>query len=214
MKLVIFTTIFTLILVFLLPAILTLGVRNIPAADQPPLNGTEKIYGSQLITQTFVSTDDNLSGIGLTFKNPNLVNKENLNFILEGENVTRSLIINGGSIPDGGFIKFLFKPINNSEGKQFSFTLAAQNATDDKALEVFYSPAAPNSGILAISDKEASGSSISFVTFHKVNNKLELVGEVYSHWLWKLTKDITFFIIYSILIGGFSILLLFRWKKI
>ena len=197
MKLVTFTTIFILILVFLFPAMLALGIRNIPAADQGPLGGTEKIYGTKLITQTFVSADDNLSGIGLSFKNPNLINKDDINFTLMREGIIRNLVINGGSIPDGGFIKFLFEPINGMKNKKFTFSLSAPTATEDKALEVFY-----------------SSDSLSYVTFHKVNNKAELIGKVYSHWLYKLSKDIIFFIFYMIITAGLAILLLFHWKKI
>src|SRR3989344_7026524 len=101
------TIIFIFCLVVLLPLGLTFGIKYVPSGTQPPLGNTQKIYKDVVLAQSFVSLESNLSGIGVSIKNPNFANKKNLNIsLLDNENkLVRSIVLNGKNIGDGDFVK-------------------------------------------------------------------------------------------------------------
>ena len=71
---------------FSLPGLLSFGIRYLPANDQAPLGATESIYSDKLITGNLLSSNNNLNGVGLSFRNPNLQNKEEIILRLTNEN--------------------------------------------------------------------------------------------------------------------------------
>lgn len=204
MKLILFTTIFVLCLVFLLPGVFSLRIKYLPVSDQPSLDRTEKIYGEKVLKQKFISSENNLTAIGLSIKNPNLLNKDDIDLTLfEGDIVVRSHKLNGANIEDGAFVKFIFDPLLDSKEKEYEFSLSASGAKDATALEPFISSNKPkNTGSLMIGEQEATGSSLSYVSFYKPEGKLLLMSEIYSAWFGRLTRDTAFFIIYLLILVG------------
>ena len=86
-KLIYFTTTIILFLVFLAPAVLALDIKSIPGNDQPGYSQTLDVYGSRDISQRFVSQVANLSAVGTSIKNPNLLNRKDITFTLYDENM-------------------------------------------------------------------------------------------------------------------------------
>lgn len=223
MKLIFFTTIFIIFVSLILPTILSFGIRNIPQNNQPPLDKTQKLYGDLLVTQLFLSTNDNFSGLGFSIKNPNLLNKKDvvLSIYTEDGNLERIVSLNGAGIEDGKFVKFKFEPVKISENKKFLFSLSSPEtskaeADENRALEVFLTNEKPENVFnLTIGDKIISDASISFVAFYKPPYPTYVLEKIYLNWIKKFAADTPFFIVYTLLIltvGGF-LTYLFIQKK-
>lgn len=200
-KLISFTIIFVLILVFAIPAVLSFGIRYIPSGTQPSLGNTKKIYGEITLSQSFVSEKHNLSGIGVSIKNPNFANKKNayVNIYDSGEKVIRTIVLNGQNIADGKFVKILFEPISDSKDKKFSWTFSSPESVFEDALEIFLTNDPPTWSLdLKVSSQVEDGG-LSYVTLHKVANPTEVLSIVLSGWINNLVKDKVFFISFSLL---------------
>lgn len=221
MRLVTFTTITIIFLSLFLPGMLTFGISNIPQNDQPSLDRTQKLYGDLMVSQVFMSTANNLSGIGLSIKNPNLLNKKDVILSIYAEDgiLLRTVSLNGARIADGKFVKFRFAPIKISENRQFLFTLTApstsrEEADENRALEVFLANQQPSNVFnLTIGDKIISGSSVSYVAFYKPPYPTYVLENIYSKWIRNFVADLPFFIIYMVLIFTLAGLLLYRFSK-
>lgn len=187
-KLIWFTTSMVLFLVFLLPGFLALGIKYIPFNVQPPLHKTKDIYWKFTVSQEFISQEGNLMGIGMTIKNPNLKNKKDvfLSIYNEKGELMRTSKLNGGSIQDGSFVKFLFEPIAGSGSQKYTFTIAAPSADAGEVLSLFYTEEQLFwIGKMMFDDEEFPGG-ISFVTYHKPGNKWEVIKGIYSNWFSRL----------------------------
>ncbi len=229
----------------ILPALLSLGIRIIPGQMQPSLGTTERIYSTSVVTEAFAASRNNLNGIGLSLKNPNYQNKQNVVVSLfseEGELLSESTV-NGASIPDGDFIKFIFKPIEESRGKNFVFVLSSVWSQDSDATEVFYAnekvinpqkllngkiPCLSKSSdpkIIMIDPKNNPGctlvllenskkANVSYITFYKATNPFLTIQEIYLGWWNRLYADKPFFVAYLlIVISLVDSLVLFRRSK-
>lgn len=221
MRLITFTTITIIFISLILPGILSFGIRNIPQNNQPSLDRTQKLYGDLIISQVFISTTDNFSGIGVSIKNPNLLNKKDVILSIHDRdgNLLRVISLNGANIADGKFVKFRFAPIEISENRQFLFTLTAPTTTQDeadgnRALEVFLTNQQPaNAFDLTIEDKVILGTSISYVAFYKPPYPTYVLEIIYSKWIKNFTQDTLFFVIYMALIFTLSGFLLYQLSK-
>ncbi len=219
MKIIIFTTVLVLILVCILPALLALGIRNVPDRYQPSLDRVQEAYGDVVISQSFISTRDNISMIGLSIKNPNLENKKDIsmNIYDKDNNLLRKSTLNGKSIPDGDFIKFKFPPIQDSKNKMITFSLSAPSSGKTEALEIFLTKQSI-SGVeylkvspIKVDDQEASMST-SFVPFYKVSSPIALMSEIYIDWVKRFFADRIFSVVYILLIASLTAILLSKSK--
>ncbi len=232
-------------LVILFPALLSLGIRIIPGQMQPSLGTTERIYSTSVVTETFTASRNNLNGIGLSLKNPNYQNKQNVVVSLfseEGELLGESTV-NGVSIPDGDFIKFIFKPVEESRGKNFVFVLSSVWSQDSDATEVFYAneqvtnsqkllngkipclskssdpkvsmiDPKNNPGCTLLLLENSKKANVSYVTFYKSTNPFLAIQEIYLGWWDRLYADKSFFITYLLIVTGLvGSLVLFRRSK-
>jgi len=120
-KMIWFTGISILFLVFIAPAFLSAALPMIPANIQPGYNPDVRlsVYSMRDFTQYFISQTDNLTAIGFSIRNPNLKNKSDVIFSLfdDDGNLIRKVVINGQNLEDGSFVKFVFPPIEGSKGK-------------------------------------------------------------------------------------------------
>ena len=218
-------------LAILLPAILSFGIRVIPGQVQPSMGMTERIYSTSVVTEVFSANRNNLSGIGVSLKNPNLQNKQDVVVSLFNDNseLLGQSTVNGASIPDGGFIKFIFEPIRNSEGKNFVFVLSSIWSHQSDATEVFYTnepvknpqkllngkaPCLSKTSDLKIIMvdlkvdqnctlllvENSQKANVSYVTFYKASPLL-IIQEVYSGWWNRLYADKSFFVTYLLIIA-------------
>lgn len=214
--------------VLLLPGFLSLGIKVIPGKPQPSLGATEHIYSTSVVAEVFTAQSDGLGGIGTSLKNPNLQNKQNVVISLFDENgqLLRESIVNGASIPDGDFVKFLFKPVENSKDRNFVFVLSSIWSTEDDATEVFYSNDPTNESkllaekipclgkgdleIMMVNPNRANDctlllvknnqkANVSYTTFYK-SNPLFTTKEVYLGVWNRLIADAPFLIIYLLII--------------
>ncbi len=205
MKLVFFTVGFVMFLVFILPALLALGIRYIPYDIQPRLDNYEKVYRHQSISQNLTGQKDNLSGFALSLKNPLLRNKKNINLTLIDENktVVRRALLNGSNIQDGEYVKFIFTPISDSKGKNYTFILSAPDVDDNEALAAFYTFNKPDwAGELRIEDRLEPNGSVSFVGLYKPDTIFTTSIDIYSEWLRRFISDALFFLFFVCLILG------------
>lgn len=208
MKIIYLTIISVIFMTIFLPALLSLGLKDIAYEFQPYLDRTQKIYGSLTISQSFIAKEDHLSQIGMSIKNPNYAYKKDLFFILldaEGKKL-RNLTLSGKNIPDGEFIKFKFAPVEISKNQRFTYILSAPQAGLEDALEVFLTNQQVTGVDLAYADDQEV-SSISFVSFYKSTDPFSLIFKIYSEWFNRLVSDIYFFVIYLLLILSITVYL-------
>jgi len=187
-KLIYFTTTLILSLVFLAPAVLALDIKSIPGNDQPGYSQTLDVYGSRDISQRFVSQVANLSAVGTSIKNPNLLNRKDITFTLYDENMklVRTDTVNGLNIEDGSFFKFVFEPIPDSQNKTYIFNLKSPKAGPEDLIEVFLSQNPPNWIVEYNYDLKTYPGGIPIVIFSRPTSKLETVKEVYSNLFSRL----------------------------
>lgn len=182
------TTAFILFITLLLPAFLALGLSYIPYGVQPPLDKTKDVFGGNYIKQTFTSQRENLAGVSMTIKNPNLKNKKDIYLHLydKDNKQIRESKLNGLNIEDGSYVKFLFDPITDSKNKEFSFILISPDSNEEEVLPIFYTERKPDWIGQMQFEKEDHPGGVSFVTLHVPGSKLETIGEIYSNWLGRL----------------------------
>jgi hypothetical protein len=187
-KLIWFTTISILLLVFAVPAILALGIKLIPGDDQPGYNYTLSIYDIRNVSQKFVSQSGNLSAIGTSIKNPNLKNKKDiiLNLFEEKMTVVRTVVISGQNVEDGSFVKFIFDPIADSENKTYVFTLASPAAGPEDKVEVFLAQNPPNWIEQYTYDQKAYPGGLPIVLYFKPVSKIMVIKSIYSNLFSRL----------------------------
>jgi len=188
-KLIWFTTVTILFLLFVVPAILALGLKLIPGGDQPGYNSDARltIYRTREVTQKFVSSSTNLSAIGTSIRNPNLKNKKDIILTLYDDRMDkiRTSTVNGQNIQDGDFIKFVFETIPDSKEKTYTFTLVSPEAGPEETIEVFYTQTMPN----WIKEYSYEGSTyqggLPIVLYFKPASKLSVVNSIYSNLFLK-----------------------------
>lgn len=189
-KLIWFTTISVLFLIFVIPAILAMGIKMVPGEDQPGYNPDQRlsIYGIRGITQKFVSSGTNLSAIGTSIRNPNLKNKKDIIFNLYNEKMEtlRTSIINGQNVEDGNFIKFIFDPISDSKNKIYYFTLASPDAGPEETIEVFYTKDLPSWIEQYSYDKKEYQGGLPIVLYFKPVSKVAVIKDIYANLSSKL----------------------------
>ena len=175
---------------FSLPGLLSFGIRYLPANDQAPLGATESIYSDKLITGNLLSSNNNLNGVGLSFRNPNLQNKEEIILRLTNENgeLLRTSQLSGRTVPDGGFVRFMFEPVAESKGVKYSFTLTSPSSSKEDALSLF------------LSRDSASPAS---VVYYKPVSRMALLRDIYTLWIGRFWQDRAFGLFYlgTILLG-------------
>lgn len=191
-----------LLLIAFLPIFLGFLIKEIPEYAQPVSQSTMKVYGEIKAIQSFEASKNNLSVIGVSFKNPNLINTKNMIMEIDSEGEQRRAEVNGRIIGDGQFIKFKFDPIKNTEGKIVSFSLSSTESTYNDSLEVYLTdqPDLSYKG-LALSGKVEKGQ-IAFVPYYSTSNGLETSINIMRIFLTKFVKDSVFFVIYLLLFGG------------
>lgn len=191
-KLIIFTSLFVLFLVFLMPGVLASLLRMVPANIQPGFDSDIRlsIYKLRDYTQYFVSKNPNLTAIGTSIRNPNLNNRTDIILTLydkEGVAV-RSATLNGFNVEDGGFVKFVFDPISDSKDKEYSFNISSPGAGPEETIEVFILNTKDEpSGITEyVYQEEVHEGGVPMVLFNKPVSKLDTLKSVYSSWLSRL----------------------------
>lgn len=183
-KLIWFTTIAVLFLIFIAPAVFALGIKLIPGEDQPGYNSDQRlsIYRDRVITQKFTSHSANLSAMGTSIRNPNLKNKKDIILTLFSEKmeVVRTSVLNGQNVEDGNFIKFVFDVIPDSKDKTYIFTLASPDAGPEETIEVFYTQTMPSWIEQYSYDKNIYPGGLPIVLYFKPVSKAAVIKAIYS----------------------------------
>jgi len=185
------TTSFVLSLVFIVPAILVMGLKMIPGNIQPGFDSNVRIsiYRDRVFSQKFISKVNNMTAIGVSIRNPNLKNKADIIFNLhDSEGFTlRTVMINGQNLEDGSFTKLVFAPVPDSLGEEYFFTISSPAAGPEETIEVFIIEPDDLSGITEYSYLEETHSGgTPIVVYEKPGSKLNTVKAVYSSWLSRL----------------------------
>ena len=190
-KLVWFTTAFVLTLVFVVPGVVALLIKIVPYNDQPgySVDNRKSIFFTNVVSQSFNAQEDRLTGIGITVGNPNLKNKKDV--VLKLFNAAGSLVrtstLNGLNIPDGNFTRFLFEPIADSKGKNYTFTLESPDAREEDVLYVYFTDGVPDwVGDVIFQEEIFEEGKLAFVTYHTPISKASLVTEIYTNWLGRM----------------------------
>ncbi|MFH1971205.1 MAG: hypothetical protein ABIJ05_02345 [Patescibacteria group bacterium] len=187
-KLIWITSFIVLTVVFAFPALLSLGLKYLPANIQPPLDKTKDVYGIFTVSQEFISLKPGLMSVGMSIKNPNLQNKENVFFNLynDKKELIRAVKYSGANIEDGAFVKFMFDPILDSKNQIYSFEISSPNAGPEQVLPIFYSERNPSWIRQMMHGKEEVVGGVSLVTFHKPESKIKVIEEIYFNWFSRL----------------------------
>lgn len=187
-KMIWFTGIVILFLLFIVPGLMAGLIDMIPAGDQPgySVDSRASIYRDRYFTQYFISKDKNLTAVATSIKNPNLKNKKDVIFNLydENNNLIRKTILNGMNIEDGSFIKIIFEKIPDSKNKKYHFTLSSPDAGEEETIELFLT-GATNEILTYTYDEENKPGGTPMVTFHKPDSSLETIKLVYINWFSK-----------------------------
>jgi hypothetical protein len=190
-KIIWFTVLTVLGIVFVAPAILSAALPMIPAGVQPGYNPNMRlsIYSDRVFVQKFTSKINNLTAIGLSIRNPNLKNQSDVIFNIYNLDGTllRGITISGRNLEDGSFIKLVFPPIADSLNKEYLFSLSTPGAGAEETIEVFLTSMPGESGIIDYSyDGETHSGGTPIVLYGKPESKLATITSVYTSWLSKL----------------------------
>lgn len=209
---IILTISFVIFSIIFVPAILVFGIRFIPSGIQPSLKTTQGIYKDIKLSQSFMSEEDNLSGIGVSIKNPQLINKKNIYIKLldKNNNLLREVTLNGKNIADGEFVKITFDPIKDSKNRKFIWVTEAPDASKDDSLEIFLTDRKGEWSLEYKVNDEISDMSLSYVTLHKPDSKLQILKIILLGFSSNLKDDLPFLISYLTLL---AILLFLVVKK-
>ena len=146
-RIIIFSLVFGL-LVLIIPAFLALGIKMIPNDFQASFDDSQKVYKDREISQNFIADKDYLSGLGVSIRNLNLMNKKDIVMSLRKENnLIREVALNGGVIGDGQLVKFIFDPITDSKGQTYKLVFSAGDSNIDEALEIFLTKSFPGASV-------------------------------------------------------------------
>lgn len=187
-KLIILTTSFVFLLVFVLPFVAALFIKIIPGSDQPGYFERRAIYGPITVSQEFVSENENLTAIGTSLGNPNLKNKNSIILVLfdsSGREI-RTSMLNGFNVGDGAFVKFTFEPIADSLGKRYTFTLSSHDAGAEQVINFFVSTTKSSSVGPAVYGKEVLANGLPIVTYFKPASHLAVVRQIFISWLSRI----------------------------
>lgn len=186
-KLIVLTTVFVFLIIFVVPFAAALFIKIIPDNDQPPfdINNKRAIYSYYDISQVFTSQENYLTAIGISLGNPNLKNKNEIIFNLKdaGGITTRQIKISGANVQDGNFIKFVFDPIPDSKGKQFIFSISSPSAGPEEILNVYFSSEKTSWIGPATYGEEVIDTGLPIVTYHKVPSHIKVALDVFSSWI-------------------------------
>jgi hypothetical protein len=186
------TIIFVLFILLVAPALLTLGIKEVPRQDQGPLVNRQKLYGNINFTQGFVASENGLSAIAITVRNFNLQNKKDIILNVVSENrVVRQAVVNGANIPDGALVKFKFDPISDSSGKKYSLTFSSPNSVSADAFEIYFDEA----------------NQLALVDYYRITSRTELIKNIYQSFVSRFVADKIFAVFYLMLIMGLTIYL-------
>ncbi len=179
----------SLLLILLLlswPVVLSIVVPRIPQNVQPGLDRTEYVHSENMIEFTVVSEVNNLSAIGVSVKNPQLLNKKDLILSIRDENGNSiaTSVLNGSVISDGDLVKFKFDPIPDSANKYYKMTFSSPESTPPDSFQIFLThDLVP-----------------SFILYTTPEKRLSLAKNIYKGWLDHLLADKTFTVAYTLLI--------------
>lgn len=192
--------------IILIPVLFSLFISEVPNDVQPSLEGTQIIYKDVWAQQLMKSEIDNLSGIGMSIKNPYFRNRKDLTFNLlsEDKQMLRTLTINGANIPDGDLLKIEFEPVVDSKDKKYLFELKAEDTKDNEALEVFLTSKKASWIEDLYINSEKQDSKLSFITYHKSPNIFVSTTEIFTQLFRRLFADLPFAIPYVLLTSGLT----------
>lgn len=187
-----------------LPALATFVIKVIPGGVQPSLGNTVKIYDSLSYSQSFVSPENNLTGVGVSIKNPNFANKKNLSVKLldEDDKLIREVTLNGQNIADGKFVKILFEPILDSRGKKFTWSVSSKESLFTDALEIFITDKKPSWSLDLKENDKVVPDGLSYVTLHRPLSATEVLTTVINGLINKILLDGIFFAIWGLMLLG------------
>jgi hypothetical protein len=187
-KLIYFTTAFIFLMVFVLPFVLALFIKIIPANDQPGYSGTRGVYGVFTVSQEFTSPDNNLTAIATTLGNPNLKNKDKIEFVLRSAegNVVRTVTLSGLNVGDGAFVKFLFDPIVDSKDKKYIFTISSPGAGEEQVINVFVAQERTDFIGRATYGEEVIENGLPIVVYFKPMSRIGVASDIYASWLQRM----------------------------
>lgn len=190
-KMIWFTVITVLGIIFIVPMFLSLFIPMIPSGVQPGYDPNIRlsIYSNIVFVQKFVSKANNLTAIGLSIRNPNLKNQSEIIFNIYNPDGTliRDVKISGRNLEDGSFIKFIFPPIIDSMNKEYLFSLSSPGAGAEETIELFIIKEGGESGIIEYSyGRENHPGGTPIVLYSKPDSKFSVIKSVYSSWLSRL----------------------------
>lgn len=202
MKIYLYVLFLVAIFLIIVPILLSLGIKNIPNNFQPSMFKTVSISSTGTIKQFFVSPENRLDGLGMSVKNPNFTNKTDLILQLydEKDNLITTATKSGGTITDGGFIKFIFEPIPNSQGRKYSFVLLAPDSNPKEPFLVFLTQENNPQALGLIVSQKLADVQISFVSYYKTKNSFATIYKIYYGLVTKLMADAAFTVVYSLII--------------
>lgn len=186
--------------------------------NQEARTGWVGLHQGQTIGQSFVGSADNLSGIKLFTRNPNLANREPIIFHLR-ESLTSdkdlvTLTFSGAIVGWDYALRIAFPPIGNSFGKSFNFFLESPTTEASQAIEFGYNQNNNYKNGEAFVNEKATGGDLFFVTFYKTNLG-DFVASSINNLFSRVSLDQGFFITYFfiLLVAVFGFIWFYKKKN-
>lgn len=180
---------------------------------QPLTDTLVKFDTAKVISQTFVSTRENLNIVSVCLRNPARVLAP-FRFELWQQNphvLLREIEFNGGNIDNSDCTKFQFTPVENSRGQAYEFKIISIVLVEEKLARVSVHVEAYNDtnylGGSASLDDQPLNADLHFKT-HFYQPLQTVVRESWLQLLSRLTKDFVFLLPYTLLLLGISLLCL------
>lgn len=185
--------------------------------NQEARTGWVGLHQGQTIGQSFVGSADNLSGIKLFTRNPNLANREPITLHLK-ENPTAdkdlaSVAFSGANVGWDYALRIQFAPIADSKGKSFYFFLESPTTEASQAIEFGYNQNNNYKNGEAFVNEKATGGDLFFITFYKTNLG-DFVASSINNLFLRASRDQGFFVVYflTLLLVGSGVLFFLKRK--
>lgn len=170
--------------------------------NQEARSGWLALTKEQTIGQSFKASEDNLSGIKLFTRNPNLANHEPIIFHLKdspsASNDILSVVFSGANVGWDYSLRIQFAPIADSKGKTFYFFLESPTTEAGQAIEFGYNKDDNYKfGEAYVATKPMTGD-LFFVTFYKISPQ-NFISSTIDSLFQRAGKDQKFFIVYFVI---------------
>lgn len=210
----IFATILFLITVLIvIPLFLIYSIDIVSYDKQPGFFGSQKLTNDYTLTQELYVDRNNFTGFGISIKNPNQLNKNDIDIVVLDKYIPiRKVKVSGENIEDGSYQKIVFEPIADSGDKHYLIQFKTAGTENFNAFEIFTTKEKSRFlGNLYLNSQLVENRSLAINSLYEMSNRYDEICRIFQSLISIFSKDFKFAIFYSIVI--FSLCIFIVRKK-